>query len=129
MSEEKVVLFQANKIKSIKALKDHVIVCDMNFDTRITSGGIILPDTDGKLEGIHARWARVYAVGPQQKTVRVGQYVCIAHGRWTRGLDVEDETGERTIRRIDNNDILLVSDNLMQDEVIGDNMGIVDKSR
>jgi hypothetical protein len=34
----------------------------------------------------------------------------VAHGRWTRGINIEDETGKHAIRRIDHNDILLVSD-------------------
>lgn len=126
---DKVALFEANKIKSIRALNDHIIVTDMNFDAKISHGGIIIPNADGKLEGIHARWGRVYAVGPDQQDVKPGQYVCVAHGRWTRGLDIEDTEGEKTIRRIDNKDILLVSDVPMQDEAIGDNMGISQKKR
>lgn len=126
---EKVNLFEPHKIKSIQALSDHVIVVDMNFDQKISHGGIIIPGSDGKLEGIHARWARVYAVGPKQNDIRPGQYVCVAHGRWTRGLDIEDDQGKKTIRRIDNNDILLVSDDPMIDESIGDNMGITKKTR
>ena len=126
---DKVALFEANKIKSIRALNDHIIVTDMNFDAKISHGGIIIPNVDGKLEGIHARWGRVYAVGPDQQDVKPDQYVCVAHGRWTRGLDIEDLEGEKTIRRIDNNDILLVSDVPMQDEAIGDNMGISQKKR
>lgn len=112
-------VFEPRKIKSIRALHDQVLVCDMNFDQKLSYGGIIIPSSDGKLEGIHARWARVYAVGPKQKDVRVGQYICISHGRWTRGVEIEDPTGETVIRRIDNKDILLVSDDLMQDETIG----------
>jgi hypothetical protein len=46
----------------------------------------------------------------------------ISHGRWTRGLEIEDPTGEKTIRRIDNNDILMVSDEPMQDETIGNSL-------
>jgi hypothetical protein len=61
-------------------------------------------------------------VGPDQKEIKVGQYVCVAHGRWTRGLEIEDPTGEMTIRRIDNNDILMVSDEPMQDETIGNSL-------
>ena len=34
----------------------------------------------------------------------------MAHGRWTRGLKIEDATGTHTIRKIDPKDILLVSD-------------------
>ena len=117
------------KVNSIRALNDHIIVTDMNFDQKISYGGIILPSGDGKLEGIHARWARVYAVGPKQQDVKPGQYVCVSHGRWTRGLDIEDSEGEKTIRRIDNKDILLVSNDPMQDELVGDNLGIHQKTR
>lgn len=122
-------VYEPRKIKSIRALHNHVIVCDMNFHEKISHGGIIIPNSDGKLEGIYARWAKVYAVGNKQKDVRVGQYVLVKHGRWTRGVEVEDTDGTKIIRRIDQNDILLVSDQPMVDESVGDNMGIVDKSR
>lgn len=111
--------YDPNKIKSIRALGDHIIVTDMNFDQKISHGGIIIPSGDRKLEGIHARWARVYATGPKQIDVKIGQYVLVSHGRWTRGLDILDNEGEKTIRRIDNNDVLMVSDDLQQDETVG----------
>ena len=111
--------YDPNKIKSIRAISDHIIVTDMNFDQKISHGGIIIPTGDRKLEGIHARWARVYAVGSKQQDVRVGQYVLVSHGRWTRGLEIEDQESEKTIRRVDNKDILMVSDDLQQDETIG----------
>jgi hypothetical protein len=116
---EKVNLFEAIQYNSIRALRDHILVCDMNFDMKITTGGIILLADNGKLEGIHPRWGKVYAVGPDQQDIKVGQYVCVKHGRWTRGLKVEDAEGEKIIRRIDHNDILLVSDDPMQDETLG----------
>jgi len=119
--------FEAIEIKSIKAIGDHIIVSDMNFDQRTTSSGIVLLSGDKKLEGIHARWARVYAVGSDQQDVRVGQWVCVKHGRWTRGLNIEDSESVKTIRRVDNNDILLVSDEPMEDESIGDNMGVTQR--
>jgi len=111
--------YDAKKIKSFRALQNYVIVTDMNFKEKLTSSGIIIPNSDGKLEGIHARWGRVYAVGNRQQDVRVGQYVLVKHGRWTRGTLIEDSEGEKTIRRIDSDDILLVSDDPMQDETIG----------
>jgi len=96
----------------IKALHDNVIVSDMEFDTRITQSGLILPNDNGTTLGIRPRWGRVYAVGPKQKDVQVGQWICVAHGRWTRGVDINDGTSDvkRTIRKIDPADILLVSD-------------------
>lgn len=109
----------AIKIKNFQPLKDYVVVENMNFDQKITHGGIIIPHSDGKLEGIHPRWGRIYAVGPEQKDVQVGQYVCVKHGRWTRGLKIEDTQGEHVIRRVDPADILLVSNEPMADETIG----------
>ena len=96
--------------QQIKALHDHVIVSEMIFDQRITQSGLILMNDNGTTLGIRPRWGRVYAVGPKQTDVKVGQWICVDHGRWTRGLDIEDESGKTTIRRIDPKDILLVSD-------------------
>ena len=104
--------FEPHKLNKdqIVAIKDHVIVSDMSFDVRISRGGIWIPNDNGTGHGIRPRWGRVYAVGPDQKNVRVGQWIMVAHGRWTRGLDIEDESGKRTIRKIDPKDIMLVSD-------------------
>lgn len=94
-----------------KPLRDHVIVADMNFtNTRTLNSGIVLLQDNGKASGIRPRWGQVYAVGPDQTDVVPGQWICVAHGRWTRGVEIEDETGVKTIRRIDHKDILLVSD-------------------
>jgi co-chaperonin GroES (HSP10) len=96
----------------IKALQDNVLVADMEFDTRLSRGGIIIPNDDGTSLGIRPRWGRVYAVGPKQTDVVVGQWIMVAHGRWTRGIDIDDGTTDHkvTIRKIDPKDILLVSD-------------------
>jgi co-chaperonin GroES (HSP10) len=111
--------FDAKKIKSFRALQNYVIVTDMNFKEKISHGGIIIPNSDGKLEGVHARWGKVYAVGPRQQDIKQGQYVLVKHGRWTRGTLIEDSEGEKTIRRVDDADILMVSDEPQQDESIG----------
>jgi co-chaperonin GroES (HSP10) len=106
--------FEPHKItqSQLRALNDNVLVADMEFDTRISQGGIIIPNDNGTSLGIRPRWGRVYAVGPKQTDVTVGQWIMVAHGRWTRGIDINDGSGEhkRTIRKIDPNDILLVSD-------------------
>lgn len=102
--------FDPNKIQSLRALHDTVIVEEMNFKGRQLSSGILLPGDNGKSAGIRPRWGRVYAVGPDHQDVSVGQWICVAHGRWTRGVDIEDFAGKHTIRKIDPQDILLVSD-------------------
>ena len=96
--------------EQFKPLNDWVIASDMAFDGRTLSSGIVLLSDNGKSDGIRPRWGRVYAIGPEQKEIKEGQWICVAHGRWTRGVEVEDETGKHTIRRIDHKDILLVSD-------------------
>ena len=110
--------YQAHQLKreQLKPLNDSVIVGDMVFDERITTGGIVLLNDNGKSLGIRPRWGRVYAVGPEQHDVRVGEWVCIAHGRWTRGIDIEDESGKQTLRRVDPKDILIQTDELPNDE-------------
>lgn len=112
--------FAPHKIEKIRALRDSIIVSDMKFDARLSNGGIILPNDDMKNSGIRPRWAQVYAIGPDQKDVTVGQYILVSHGRWSRGIDIEDEFSQKTIRRVDPNDILLVSDEPMSDETMGD---------
>lgn len=108
-------------IKSLRALNDNVIVTDMQFRDRQLSSGIILPSDNGRAAGIRPRWGQVYAVGPDQQDVRIGQWVCVAHGRWTRGLDIQDQQGKKIIRRVDPKDILLVSDDMPgSDDTISD---------
>ncbi len=122
-------MFQAHQIKQIRALRDHILVADMNFKARQTSGGIQLLDDDGRTAGIRPRWAQVYATGPEQQDVKVGQWILVAHGRWTRGVDIEDGTGKHTIRRVDNNDILLVSDSAPSDDTLSEAVLVDSKQR
>jgi co-chaperonin GroES (HSP10) len=116
--------FEPHKITkdNFKPIGSHVIVCDMSFDVRITNGGILLPNDDMKSAGIRPRWGKIYAVGPDQKDPELveGKWVMISHGRWTRGVDIIDEEGEKTIRRVDINDILLVSDEYVNDMTFSD---------
>jgi co-chaperonin GroES (HSP10) len=104
--------FSAHKITcdQLKPLHDSVIVSDMTFDERLTSGGIVLLSDNGKSTGIRPRWGRVYAVGPDQKDIRVGTWVCVEHGRWTRGIEIEDQNGKQTLRRVDPKDVMMESD-------------------
>ena len=92
-------------------LQDNVFVTDMNFDEQITATGIVIPSDDGKDIGIKPRWGRVYAVGHEQQDVKVGEWILIEHGRWTRAIKViEDDGSERKIFRVDTNGILMSAD-------------------
>ena len=104
----------------IVPIRDNILVTDMNFDARVSAGGIVLPSDDGKSEGVRHRWARVWAIGPQQQDVKVGEWILLEHGRWTRGITVVDETGDEiVIRRADINAILMVTDDNPGDNTFG----------
>lgn len=108
-------------VKQLRPLKDSVIVADMTFDERQLSSGIVLLNDNGTTAGIRPRWGKIYAVGPDQREFEPGQWICVAHGRWTRGVDIEDAEGNTlTIRKIDPNDVLLVSDEQPSDDTISD---------
>ena len=101
-------------------IKDRILVKDMEFGEERTKSGIIVQSLNGKLEGIKARWGCVWATGPEVTDVKVGDWICVAHGRWTRGIKLHDHDGsEITIRRIDNDEILLVSDQRPEDVQVG----------
>lgn len=112
--------FNPTQISSLRALNDNVIVEDMEFSGRQLSSGVLLLNDNGTTAGIRPRWGRVYAIGPDQQDVSVGQWICVAHGRWTRGLEIEDDQGVRTIRRVDPKDILLISEDRPSDDTMSD---------
>lgn len=109
-----------NNINQLQPIRDNVLVTEMNFADRVTSGGIFIPSDNGKNHGIRPRWGKIFAVGPEQQDVTVGQWICVEHGRWTRAVRIELPDGEQFIRRIDPKDILLVSDTEPMDDTFSD---------
>jgi co-chaperonin GroES (HSP10) len=95
---------------SFRPLRDTVWVRDMDFSGRKLSSGIIVLSDDGKAEGIRPRWARVYAVGPKQKEIQPDKWVFVEHGRWSRGVDMEIDGEEFTMRQIDPDAVIFMSD-------------------
>jgi co-chaperonin GroES (HSP10) len=96
---------------TLKPLKDKVFVTDINFDEEVTSAGIVLKSDNGKGEGVKPRWGRVWAIGPEQEDVKVGQWILMEHARWTREFQHEAEDGTITkLHMADLNAIMLVAD-------------------
>jgi co-chaperonin GroES (HSP10) len=92
-------------------LKDKVIIYNMNFGEEVTSTGIVLQSDNGKGTGVHPRWAQVWAVGPEQTDVNVGDWVLMEHARWTRAIKYEDADGnEFDIFMADTKGMMLVTD-------------------
>jgi len=104
----------------ITPIRDNVLISDMDFGEQTTKGGIFLLSDDGKSEGVKARWGKVWAVGPEQKDVKVGEWILLEHGRWSRGTTIEHEDGTHTIiRRADTKAILMVEDHKSNDIIYG----------
>ena len=122
MMIETKLAFEPHKIKraQLRPLNDSIIVSEMEFKERLSRGGLIRPTDNGTSRGIRPRWGQVYAVGPDQTEVNVGDWVCVAHGRWTRGIEIEDEDGKQTIRRVDPGDVFLSSPDRPEDETFSD---------
>ena len=105
---------------TLDTIHDNVLITDMNFDEQVTAGGIIVGSDNGKTEGIKPRWGKVYKVGPEQRDIIVGDWILIEHGRWTRGIQIKDDTGNlATVRRVETKAILAVSDHQPTDINLG----------
>jgi co-chaperonin GroES (HSP10) len=117
------------KQKHLRPTKNNIVVSEMSFTERKLNSGIVLLSDNGKGTGIRPRWGQVYAVGPEQTDIKIGQWILVSHGRWTRGINIEDETGTKTIRKIDPSDVLLVSDELPDDETMSDAIHIDSSNR
>jgi co-chaperonin GroES (HSP10) len=92
-------------------LHDKVFVSDINFDEEVTESGIVLQSDDGKGQGIKPRWGRVWAIGPQQQDVKIGEWILMEHARWTREFEYENEDGSITkLHMADNKAILMSTD-------------------
>jgi co-chaperonin GroES (HSP10) len=102
----------------VKALKGKVLVSDLERGMRVIDG-IIIPDDNGKSEGIRPRWGKVYSVGEGVTEVKEGQWILMENGRWTRMLTVKDDDGEEIkLWGADwPNGCLLVSDELPETKV------------
>jgi co-chaperonin GroES (HSP10) len=104
----------------IVPIHGNVFVTDMNFDEQVTAGGIYIPSDDGKDTGIKPRWGRVYAVGHEELDIKVGTWILIEHGRWTRAIEVIDEDGsKRKVFRVDTKCVLLSTEEKPEEISLG----------
>jgi len=103
---------------NINPIRDKIFVSDMHFGEEKTQGGLIVLSDDGKGQGVKPRWAKVWAVGPEQQDVRVGEWILIEHGRWTRTIEYETDDGSIIeLRVVDNSGIMLSADERPADVV------------
>jgi co-chaperonin GroES (HSP10) len=96
---------------SITAIGDRVLVTDMDFGEQKTAGGLIIRSDDGTTRGIYPRWGKVYDKGPRNKDpYEIGDWILVEHGRWTRGVKLENNDETLDVRMVEAESILAWSD-------------------
>lgn len=101
---------------TIKAINNRVLVSHMHFGEQTTKSGLIIKTDDGTTRGIYPRWGKVYDKGPRNEDAyKVGDWVLVEHGRWTRGVELDDIT----IRMVEAESILAYSETKPEDVQIG----------
>jgi len=111
-----------NTIKGTpRAIGNRVLVTDMYFGDQTTASGLIIRSDDGTTRGVYPRWGKVYSKGPDNKDdYKVGQWILVEHGRWTRGIKLDTEAdGEIEIRMVEAESVLAYSDEKPSDVRIG----------
>ena len=105
---------------TLKPIGNRVLVKNMYFGEQKTAGGLIISDDDGKTRGIYPRWGQVHGKGPDNKDdYAVGDWVLVEHGRWTRGVKIDEGEGELELRMVEAESILAFSSEKPEDVFIG----------
>lgn len=70
-----------------KALPDSVLAHNIQRGQRMLHG-ILLLDDNCKDHGIRPRWMQVYDVGSDVNDIKVGDWILVTHGRWSRAFKI-----------------------------------------
>ena len=113
-------VINAYECNDVEALPNDVLVTDMDFGDQKTAHGIILSSDNGKVHGIRPRWAKVYKIGSLVQDVSIGEWILVAHGRWTRSVPVRINGETIVFRKVERKSILIVTDDKPLDIMLGD---------
>tara|TARA_Y100001954_G_C15501254_1_gene449984 strand:- start:17 stop:349 length:333 start_codon:yes stop_codon:yes gene_type:complete len=96
-------------MKNVRAIRHTVLGFFVNPPGEgKTKGGLITLDDDGKTTGIKTRFFEVHDVGNDNVVthdVKKGDIVAVAHGRWSRGFDIDHPEGKK-LYSLDPKDIM-----------------------
>lgn len=84
------------RVNDFTPIRDKVFVHNLDHGNKLTRGGIIITDDNGKDRGIRDRWAQVWKVGPEVEDLTPGDWVLLKHGRWTPGIKITQADGTET---------------------------------
>jgi co-chaperonin GroES (HSP10) len=99
---------ETHTIANITPLRSVVLVRDIEQGDKLTKGGIIIIDDNGKDRGIRPRMCTVYKVGRDVDYLKSGETILVAHGRWTRGINMNIAGDKFVMHMVDPKDILTV---------------------
>ena len=93
----------------IKATRDKILaeMIDKPGEEKTSKGGIIMKEKDATEAAVRPRWFKVYSVGSGIDWIKEGEYVMVAHGRWSNGLKIDENL---KLYLIDNEECLAVND-------------------
>ena len=96
-------------MKNVRAIRHTVLGFFVNPPGEgKTKGCLITLDDDGKTTGIKTRFFEVHDVGNDNVVtddVKKGDIVAVAHGRWSRGFDIDHPEGKK-LYSLDPKDIM-----------------------
>ena len=98
-------------MNNIKAFGDRVLATMVDKPTgyKKSKSGLLIADKDMDQNSIRPRWFKIYAVGEEIDYVTEGQYVLVAHGRWSNGIKAWEGSDDK-LYLLDNKELLMVSD-------------------
>ena len=100
-------------MKNVRAIKHSVLAFFVNPPGEgRTKGGLITLDDDGDATGIKTRFFEIHDVGSDNVVthdIQKGDIVAVAHGRWSRGFDV-DHPERKKLYALDPKDIMGIWD-------------------
>jgi hypothetical protein len=108
----------------LRAIGDNILCVDANFGEQQTQSGIIIQKTIGKDEGIHPRWFKVHAVGPEIDWCKQDDWVYVEYGRWTEAMDMQDDAFDtegniKKVWKVDPVACMLIADEPPEGAVLG----------
>lgn len=95
----------------MKAFGDRIlaVMIDRPDGYKKTDSGIFIADKDGDVSGIKPRWFQIASVGERINWVKEGEYVLVAHGRWSNKIKTGDPEFPE-VWLLDNDEIMAASD-------------------
>ena len=95
----------------IKAFGDRILgvmIDRPDGEWKAKKSGLFIAEKDQTTESIKPRWFQISSVGDRIDWVKPGDYVLVAHGRWSNGVTLSSDDSK--IWLLDNKEILGVSD-------------------